>query len=351
MAARVAPEGVPPLADDDGADVGERQLPADRLPGDRLLLRAEGPGRRPEEPRRGRSRAARDLREARHPAARAEACSPASRSTPSSTASRSRRPSRTSSPSWASSSARSREAVREHPELVQEVPRLRRARRPTTSSPRSTPPSSRDGSFVYIPKGVRCPMELSTYFRINAAEHRPVRAHADRRRGGRATSATSRAAPRRCATRTSCTPPSSSSSRSTTPRSSTRRSRTGTRATRTARAASTTSSPSAARAAGAQLEDLLDPGRDRLGDHLEVPELHPAGRRLGRRVLLGRADQQPPAGRHRHEDDPHRQEHEAARSSRRASRPATGQNTYRGLVKVLQGRRRTRATTPSATRC
>ena len=26
-----------------------------------------------------------------------------------------------------------------------------------------------EGSFVYIPKGVRCPMELSTYFRINAA--------------------------------------------------------------------------------------------------------------------------------------------------------------------------------------
>ena len=25
-----------------------------------------------------------------------------------------------------------------------------------------------DGSFVYIPKGVKCPMELSTYFRINA---------------------------------------------------------------------------------------------------------------------------------------------------------------------------------------
>jgi Fe-S cluster assembly protein SufB len=27
-----------------------------------------------------------------------------------------------------------------------------------------------DGSFVYVPKGVRCPLELSTYFRINAAE-------------------------------------------------------------------------------------------------------------------------------------------------------------------------------------
>lgn len=31
-----------------------------------------------------------------------------------------------------------------------------------------------DGSFVYIPKGVRCPMELSTYFRINAANHGTV---------------------------------------------------------------------------------------------------------------------------------------------------------------------------------
>ncbi len=27
-----------------------------------------------------------------------------------------------------------------------------------------------DGSFVYVPPGVRCPMELSTYFRINAAQ-------------------------------------------------------------------------------------------------------------------------------------------------------------------------------------
>ena len=58
-----------------------------------------------------------------------------------------------------------------------------------------------------------------------------------------------------------------------------------------------------------RLEDLLDAGGDRLGHHLEVPELHPAGRQLGRRVLLRRPDQQLSAGRHRHEDDPHRQEH------------------------------------------
>ena len=59
----------------------------------------------------------------------------------------------------------------------------------------------------------------------------------------------------------------------------------------------------------AQFEDLLDAGGDRLGHHLEVSELHPAGRQLGGRVLLGGADQQLPAGRHRHQDDPHRQEH------------------------------------------
>jgi Fe-S cluster assembly protein SufB len=39
-----------------------------------------------------------------------------------------------------------------------------------------------DGSFVYVPKGVRCPMELSTYFRINAKQQRPVRTHPDHRR-------------------------------------------------------------------------------------------------------------------------------------------------------------------------
>ncbi|MDO7658946.1 MAG: Fe-S cluster assembly protein SufB, partial [Paracoccaceae bacterium] len=59
------------------------------------------------------------------------------------------------------------EAVREHPELVKKY------------IGSVVPPSDNyfatlncavftDGSFVYIPEGVRCPMELSTYFRINA---------------------------------------------------------------------------------------------------------------------------------------------------------------------------------------
>ena len=61
------------------------------------------------------------------------------------------------------------EAVQEHPELVEKY------------LGSVVPPSDNffaalnaavfsDGSFVYVPKGVKCPMELSTYFRINAAD-------------------------------------------------------------------------------------------------------------------------------------------------------------------------------------
>jgi Fe-S cluster assembly protein SufB len=60
------------------------------------------------------------------------------------------------------------EAVREHPELVRKylgsvVPYSDNFFAALNSAVFS------DGSFVYVPKGVRCPMELSTYFRINAS--------------------------------------------------------------------------------------------------------------------------------------------------------------------------------------
>jgi len=60
------------------------------------------------------------------------------------------------------------EAVREHPELIKEylgsvVPESDNFYAALNSAVFS------DGSFAYIPKGVRCPVELSTYFRINAA--------------------------------------------------------------------------------------------------------------------------------------------------------------------------------------
>jgi Fe-S cluster assembly protein SufB len=60
------------------------------------------------------------------------------------------------------------EAIREHPELVRKylgtvVPQGDNFYASLNSAVFT------DGSFVYIPEGVRCPMELSTYFRINAA--------------------------------------------------------------------------------------------------------------------------------------------------------------------------------------
>ena len=59
------------------------------------------------------------------------------------------------------------EAAREHPELVQ---RYLGSVVPVGDNYFAALNSAvfTDGSFVYIPKGVRCPMELSTYFRINA---------------------------------------------------------------------------------------------------------------------------------------------------------------------------------------
>jgi Fe-S cluster assembly protein SufB len=59
------------------------------------------------------------------------------------------------------------EAVKDHPELVK---KYLGTVVPYTDNFYATLNSAvfSDGSFVYIPKGVRCPMELSTYFRINA---------------------------------------------------------------------------------------------------------------------------------------------------------------------------------------
>lgn len=59
------------------------------------------------------------------------------------------------------------EAVHEHPELIK---KYLGSVVPVTDNFFATLNSAvfSDGSFVYVPKGVRCPMELSTYFRINA---------------------------------------------------------------------------------------------------------------------------------------------------------------------------------------
>ena len=61
------------------------------------------------------------------------------------------------------------EAIREHPDLVQ---KYLGSVVPVTDNFFASLNSAvfSDGSFVFVPKGVRCPMELSTYFRINARD-------------------------------------------------------------------------------------------------------------------------------------------------------------------------------------
>ncbi len=76
------------------------------------------------------------------------------------------------------------EAVQNHPELVQKylgsvVPYTDNFFAALNAAVFS------DGSFCYIPKGVRCPMELSTYFRINAADTGQFERTLDRRGGRR----------------------------------------------------------------------------------------------------------------------------------------------------------------------
>ena len=104
-----------------------------------------------------------------------------------------------------------------------------------------------DGSFVYIPEGVKCPMELSTYFRINEQNTGQFErtliiaekgSHVSYLEGAR----------RLSATRTSCMPRWSSWWPMRTPRSNTLRFRTGIQAMKRAEAASTTSSPNEDRA-------------------------------------------------------------------------------------------------------
>ena len=91
---------------------------------------------------------------------------------------------------------------------------------------------------------------------------------------------------------------------------------------------------------GVNSQDFLDAGRDRLGDHLEVSVVRAARRQLDRRVLLGRADQPPPAGRHRHQDDPHRQEHAQHDRQQGHLRRAVEQQLSRAGEDRAEGRRR-----------
>ena len=241
------------------------------------------------------------------------------------------------------------EAIRDYPDLVK---KYLGTVVPVTDNFFATLNSAvfSDGTFVYVPKGVRCPMELSTYFRINAQRDRPVRAHADHRRR-RLLCLLSRRLHRAQARREPAACRGGRTGRAgQMPRSNIRRCRTGIRATRTGRAASTISSPSAAIAAGdrskiswTQVEtgsaitwkypSCILRGDDSVGEFYSI--------------AIANNFQQADTG----TKMIHLGKNTRSRIISKGISAGKAQNTYRGLVSVHPQGRRTRATTRNATRC
>ena len=168
-----------------------------------------------------------------------------------------------------------------------------------------------DGSFVYIPKGVRCPMELSTYFRINAAntgQFERTLIIADE--GSYVSYLEGCTAPMRDENQLHAAIVELIALDDAEIKYSTVQNWYPGDENGVGGIYNFVTKRGACR--GKEFQNLLDPGGDRLGHHLEVPELHPAGRQFGGRILFHRHHQQSAAGRYRHQDDPPGQEHPLA---------------------------------------
>ena len=200
------------------------------------------------------------------------------------------------------------EAVLQHPALIE---RYLGSVVPYTDNFYATLNSAvfSDGSFVYVPPGVRCPMELSTYFRINAAntgqfERTLIIADA----GAYVSYLEGCTAPMRDENQLHAAVVELVALDDAQIKYSTvqnwypgdEQGRGGIYNFVTKRGECTVRP---------QCAHLLDSGRDRFGDHLEISELHTARREFHRRVLLGRHHQPLPAGRHRHQDGSYWRQH------------------------------------------
>ena len=187
------------------------------------------------------------------------------------------------------------EAIQEHPELVQ---KYLATVVPVTDNYFATLNSAvfTDGSFVYIPKGVRCPMELSTYFRINeqkTGQFERTLIIADE--GSYVSYLEGCTAPKRDENQLHAAVVELIALDDAEIKYSTVQNWYPGR--RRGQGRHLQLRHQARRLPRQELEDLLDAGRDRLGDHLEIPVLHPARRRLARRVLLDRGLERRAAGR------------------------------------------------------
>ena len=222
------------------------------------------------------------------------------------------------------------EAVKEHPELIERYLGSVVASNDNYFAALNSAVFS-DGSFVFIPKGVECPMELSTYFRINSGDTGQFERTLIVAEEG-PPSVTWRGALPRCSTPTNSMRLWSSWWPSTMHRSSTPRSRTGTPEMRTVLAASTTSSPNAASAAVpavASAGPRWRPVRPSPGStpvaccRVPIPPVSSI-------PLLSPTTA---AGRHRHEDGPWGPRTRSTIVSKGIS-AGRSSNSYRGLVQM-----------------
>ena len=199
------------------------------------------------------------------------------------------------------------EAVHKHPDLVR---RYLGSVVPPTDNFYATLNSAvfSDGSFVYVPPGVRCPMELSTYFRINeknTGQFERTLIIADK--GSYVSYLEGCTAPKRdenqlhAAVVELVTLDDAEIKYSTV--------QNWYPGDAQGRGRYLQFRHQAGRLPRRAVKNLLDPGRDRLRDHLEISVLHIAWRGLARRILFDRDFERPPAGRQRNEDDPSRPQH------------------------------------------
>jgi hypothetical protein len=197
------------------------------------------------------------------------------------------------------------EAVQEHPELVRKylgtvVPHSDNFFAALNAAVFS------DGSFCYIPKGVRCPMELSTYFRINAkdtGQFERTLIVADE--GAYVSYLEGCTAPRRDTNQLHAAVVELVALDNATIKYSELVSRRQGRQRRHLQFRH-----QARQVSRREFENFLDASRNRLGHHLEISKLPVAGRQFRRRVLLRCPDKQLSAGRHGNENDSRRKEHE-----------------------------------------
>ena len=148
-----------------------------------------------------------------------------------------------------------------------------------------------DGSFCYIPKGVRCPMELSTYFRINAAKSGQFeRTLIVADEGASVSYLEGCTAPMRDENQLHAAVVELIALDNAEIKYSHRAELVSGRRERQGRHLQFCDQ--ARHVQGQELENFLDAGGDRLGHHLEISQLHFAGRQFHRRILFRRRREQ-----------------------------------------------------------